>query len=237
VPDVAGMSAPATHDDDSLADLVAVSLREMQQSTDLVLEAVAMLDATVPASSVARDQVTTLQHEARRLAHDLVHLLGLLEFERRQAAPHAQVVDCERLLAEVAAVNAGLLAQRGIQLSTTCRDAIEGYFDRTLVLGVLNSVVNNAYRHARSRVDIACEVQDGYTVLSVTDDGVGYAPRLLGHDVRTVGASNFHSGNTGLGLFFARRVAALHEHRGRHGQVVLRTQDGDGGGRFELWLP
>ena len=40
--------------------------------------------------------------------------------------------------------------------------------------------------------------------------------------------------STGLGLFFARRVAELHQHRNRIGQVVLSNRPG---GCFELWLP
>ena len=92
------------------------------------------------------------------------------------------------------------------------------------------------FKHAISRVEIGCEVQDGYTVLSVDDDGAGYSPKLLAANELAPGPSNYRSGNTGLGLFFARRIAALHEHRGRRARVVRGNESHCGGGRFELWL-
>jgi signal transduction histidine kinase len=97
---------------------------------------------------------------------------------------------------------------------------------------VLNAVINNAFRFARSRVRLTCEVQEGYTVFSVIDDGEGYGPKMLSNPPHEPAEHSHRS--TGLGLFFARRVAELHQHRERSGQVVLSNR---GGGCFELWLP
>jgi len=223
--------------DERFVDLLANSVHDIKNSIGLLLAAADALSDAIPAASGSRGDVCTLQHEARRINYDLMHLLGLFKFERTRAAVCFQVVDCHELLAELAAFNEALLAQRGIALVTDCRLAAEGYFDRELVLGVLNSVVNNAFRHARTGVVVAAEIRDGYTVFSVADDGAGYAPRLLAQDLEEPGATAYRHGNTGLGLYFARRIAAMHEHRGRQGRVVLRNDVVSGGGCFELWLP
>lgn len=231
------IDAVADYHDARFVDLLASSVHDIKNSIGLLLTAADAVSAAIPATSDARADLCTLQHEARRINYDLMHLLGLFKFERTRAAVQFTVVDCHELLAELAAFNAELLAQRGIALGTECRLASEGYFDRELVLGVLNSIVNNAFRHARARVAVTCEIRDGYTVFSITDDGAGYAPRLLASDLDEPGTTAYRHGNTGLGLYFARRIAAMHEHRGRQGRVVLRNDSHGGGGCFELWLP
>ena len=223
--------------DERFVDLLANSVHDIKNSIGLLLTAADALSIAIPPASHARADVCTLQHEARRINYDLMHLLGLFKFERTRAAVHLSVVDCHELLAELAAFNAELLAQRGIILVTECRLASEGYFDRELVLGVLNSVVNNAFRHAQTGVTVTCDVRDGYTVFSIADDGAGYAPKLLVADFDQPGPSAHRHSNTGLGLYFARRIAAMHEHRGRQGRVALRNEADNGGGCFELWLP
>jgi signal transduction histidine kinase len=224
-------------DDERFVDLLASSVHDIKNSIGLLLAAADAVQADTPPDSATRTGLSTLQHEARRINYDLVHLLGLFKFDRMRAAVQLSVVDCQELLDEIAAYNGELLAARGITLDIRPAGAPEGYFDRELVLGVLNSVVNNAFRHARARVGVRCEVHDGHTFFSVVDDGPGYGPRLLDATGEEPGTTSYGNGNTGLGLYFARRIAAMHEHRGRRGRVVLRNDSPSGGGCFELWLP
>lgn len=228
---------PRHDDDERFVDLLASSVHDIKNSIGLLLAAADVVQAETPPDSAARHGLSTLQHEARRINYDLVHLLGLFKFDRTRAAVQLAVVDCRELLDEIVAYNGDLLAARGIRLDIRHAGDAEGYFDRELVLGVLNSVVNNAFRHARAGVEVSCEVQDGHTVFRVLDDGPGYGPRLLDAAGDTPGATSYGNGNTGLGLYFARRIAAMHEHRGRRGRVVLRNDGPGGGGCFELWLP
>ncbi len=219
-------------DEEVFTDLVASAVHDVKNSLALVLncaEQVADLDGVPPG---ARDSLLLLQHEARRANADLMGLLGLFKIERGAALVHPSVVDCEELLAELVAYNTDLLASRGITLAQGECLAQEGYVDRGLVAGVLNAVINNTYRHARSKVTLGCDVQEGYLVFRVADDGEGYGPKMLGNAPQEPTEHSHRS--TGLGLFFARRVAELHQHRDRIGQVVLSNR---GGGCFELWLP
>ena len=230
------MNGVVDYEPEVFAELVANSVHDIKNSIGVLLSAADSLAAQVSCSSAVGVQALTLQHEARRINYDLIHLLGLFKFERAHAGINLQVVDCDALLAEIAAFNTDLLAARGIRLSTECGDASEGYFDRELVQGVINSIVNNAFHHACKQVTVSCEVHDGYTVLAVADDGPGYGPKLLAMEAAP-GATAYTHGNTGLGLYFARRIAAMHQHRERCGRVVLSNQGFAGGGRFELWLP
>ncbi len=218
-------------------DVVASSVHDIKNSISLLLSSAEALEAEFPPASAGHRHTLALQHEARRINFDLTHLLGLFKLERGHHTVHPQVVDCEELLEEVAAFNQCLFASRGIDFKIDCRPAAEGFFDRELVLGVLNSTLNNAFKHARERVALTCEVVDGYTVFALVDDGGGYGLKVLGGRDDAVGIGDYRCGDTGLGLYFARRIAALHRHRGRQGRVVLSNRGIDGGGRFELWLP
>lgn len=219
-------------DDDIFTDLVASAVHDVKNSLALVLNSAEHITDLGQAPPAAQQSLLLLQHEARRANADLMGLLGFFKLERGRALVHPAVVDCEDLLAELVAYNAELLASRDIALEAAeCRVA-EGYFDRGLVAGVLNAVINNTYRFARSRVTLSCELDEGYTVFRVLDDGEGYGPKMLSNAPQDPTEHSHRS--TGLGLFFARRVAELHQHRDRIGRVVLSNRPG---GCFELWLP
>jgi len=218
---------------DAFADLLASAVHDLKNSLGLVLNSAEHIADTVVVAREEHEALVTLQHEARRVNSDLMNLLGLYKLERGSALVVPDVVDCTELMAELVAYNMLLLASRGIRLDVEECAAVEGYFDRPLVLGVLNSVLNNTFRHARSRVSLGCAVHEGYTVFTVADDGDGYPQEILDSDLSTpcLGSS---SGSTGLGLYFARRVAELHSHCGRRGRVELSNGPDN---RFRLFLP
>ena len=135
---------------------------------------------------------------------------------------------------ELAADNELLLEARGIKFLPDHGDPVEGYFDRELVIEILNSVINSAQRHAKSAVLLSCCIDDGYE-----DDVNGYPEELLGRsdvDVNSA-VSAKSSGSTGSALLFARRIAELHRYRDRIGCVTLSNDGIDGGASFRLWLP
>ena len=94
--------------------------------------------------------------------------------------------------------------------------------DRDLVTDMLNNAIQNAGRHAGSHVHLDARLDDGWLVLSVEDDGPGFATLPPPY---------------GTGLMVAERLAALHVRRGRQGSLLLRNGAGQGGARFELRLP
>lgn len=223
-------TAPAR---DAFADLLANAVHDIKNSLGLVLNSAEHIADTVVVAREDHEALITLQHEARRVNADLMNLLGLYKLERGAPLVVPDVVDCAELLAELVAYNMPLLASRGIMLDVEECAAAEGYFDRGLVLGVLNSVLNNTYRHAKSRVSLGCAVHEGYTIFTVEDDGDGYPPAILDSDLTTP-CDGSSAGSTGLGLYFARRVAELHRHRDRHGRVELSNRPGS---CFQLFLP
>nr|WP_239144343.1 HAMP domain-containing sensor histidine kinase [Streptomyces sp. SID14515] len=99
---------------------------------------------------------------------------------------------------------------------------------------LLRNLVDNATRHAASRVQVTVRNQDEQVVLSVHDDGPGVpakdAERVFERFVRLDDARSRDRGGAGLGLAIARELA--HRHRG-----ALVLVPSDLGACFQLRLP
>ncbi|MBM7172753.1 HAMP domain-containing histidine kinase [Streptomyces sp. G44] len=130
------------------------------------------------------------------------------------------------------------------ELSQRARDRVDVYTDlrsvevvgsRHQLARVLGNLVNNAQRHARSRVTVTTRTDGMWAVLTVSDDGSGVPPdereRIFERFVRLDDARTRDEGGAGLGLAIARDVAA------RHGGTLVAGEAPSGGALFELRLP
>lgn len=218
------------------AETLANCIHDIKNSAGVVIQAADALALNAEHATVD-PHVVTLQSQARRINHQLIHLLGLYKLERSGCSISRDIVDCNDLILELQACNDPLLAARGISFATPDVEPVEGYFDREFVVGILNSAINNAQRYARSTVSVSACISDGYTQLRVDDDGPGYPDDIVNANGQAFGETSYRAGSTGLGLFFARRIAAMHQHRNRTGYVSLSNDGPDGGASFRLCLP
>lgn len=106
------------------------------------------------------------------------------------------------------------------------------FYDEALVRMVLANAVQNAGRHARTRVRIEVAECDDGLEFQVRDDGPGYPDAVL--DDSTGAATRVSRDGTGLGLRLGRRIAEMHENAGQRGQIRLANE---GGAVFRLILP
>lgn len=228
------MNAPRRVGEEVFAGLLANAVHDIKNALDLVLNAAEHIAETVPVPREGHQALQILQHHSRRASSDLVSLLGLYRHERGQALVQPRVVDCDELLAEIAAFNEPLLASRGIAIEVEACEAVEGFFDRTQVASVLNAAVNNTFRYAEHRVLLSCRVREGFTVFTIADDGPGFPPAVLARGAQAPVEAGAASGSTGLGLYFAQLIAELHRHRDRCGRVEIENLPG---ACFRLFLP
>ncbi|MEU5776140.1 HAMP domain-containing sensor histidine kinase [Streptomyces venezuelae] len=130
------------------------------------------------------------------------------------------------------------------ELSQRTRDHVEVHADlksaevagsRGQLARVLNNLLNNAQRHARSRVTVTTRSDGAWAVLEVADDGSGVPEsereRIFERFVRLDDARTRDEGGAGLGLAIARDVAV------RHGGTLEVREAPSGGALFELRLP
>ncbi|MOA53720.1 hypothetical protein D3C78_1772210 [compost metagenome] len=74
-------------------------------------------------------------------------------------------------------------------------------------------------------------------MLSINDDGPGFSQHMLERQQDYAQGIDAQSGSTGLGLYFAARIAALHERDGVKGRIEIANGGALGGGVFNLYLP
>ena len=159
-----------------------------------------------------------IEAAAKRLSRTLA-AYHLLRNDATLAVVPAVVAD---LCDEVVLDQQKHLAHGGIALTHSCSVRDEWPFDRDLIADVLNNAVQNAGRHARSRVRMTAWNEGGALCFRIEDDGPGYADPVNGRST---------------GLIVAERVASLHERQGRHGSMHLSNGGELGGAVFELRLP
>jgi signal transduction histidine kinase len=131
-----------------------------------------------------------------------------------------------------------VFASRGI-MATYEVDPLSplGFFDRELVASVLANSINNAIRYAKDALLITVSDEAGQLVITINDDGEGYPPEMIERQADYVQGINHSSGSTGLGLYFAGRIAALHQRNGVGGYTRISNGGPLGGGVFSLYLP
>jgi signal transduction histidine kinase len=159
----------------------------------------------------------------QRLAADLL-LLARLDAGERVAGAR---IDLAALVRERTAGRAGV---------TVRADAVEVTGSRGQLERVLDNLLDNAGRHARSAVTVTVRRDgDRNAVVEVADDGAGVPAgdreRIFERFVRLDEARARDDGGAGLGLAIARDVAA------RHGGTLTVRDAPTGGALFELRLP
>jgi len=182
-------------------------------------------DATTPG-----ELADVVLGEGERM-HGIVEGLLLLARLDEHGAAAARPVDLDDLAhAEVERVRA---LGRVVDGSAIRVAAVAG--DARLLSRALRNLVDNAMRHASTRIALGSVVRDGRSMVWVDDDGAGVAEgerdRIFERFVRLDEARARDDGGSGLGLAIVREVARA------HGGDAWIADAPIGGARFVLELP
>jgi signal transduction histidine kinase len=179
---------------------------------------------TLPADLIA---------DVRRLS-GLVEDLLLLARVDADTRPPAQLssVDGRALVAEVTRA----YANARVPVSLTANEPILIRVDPNELHRAVRNVVDNAVRHARTRVTVAATVDQDQAVISVSDDGQGIPPehreRVFQRFTRLDDARGRNSGGAGLGLAIVRDLLTR-----AGGTVAITAGEAPWQTRAELRLP
>ncbi|MEV0322001.1 HAMP domain-containing sensor histidine kinase [Streptomyces sp. NPDC050658] len=234
---------PDTHDEIArLARTTNETLAALQTSVERQRRFVA------DASHELRSPIASLrtQLEVGAAHPELLDVDGAVEDTVRLQELAADLLLLARLDAgeKPGAARVDLAALAREELSQRTRDRVEVLTDlkgvevagsRGQLARVLGNLVNNAQRHARTRVTVATRAEGAWAVLAVFDDGAGVPEsereRIFERFVRLDDARTRDDGGAGLGLAIARDVAA------RHGGTLTVREAPGGGALFELRVP
>jgi signal transduction histidine kinase len=106
--------------------------------------------------------------------------------------------------------------------------------DRLRIARLLTNLIDNAERHAESRITVVVRADGGSAVLEVSDDGAGIPGEMreivFQRFARLEASRERDAGGTGLGLAIARQIAEAHGG-------TLTIEDSERGALFVLSLP
>jgi signal transduction histidine kinase len=227
---------------DALLDRVAASLRHEQRlSAELSHELRTPLSRIVAEAELLqrRDRPLDERREAYNSIVRSAEQMGAI-LETLMAAARADA-GLDRGRSEVGAVLdearrtwEAVGAQRGVTVEVVAPPGpLPVGVDGELVQRILAPVLDNAARHARTRVRVTSGERGGHVAITVADDGAGVgtadADRVFEPGVRLDNGGDDHGGS-GLGLPLARRLA-----RAANGDVVVVP--GAEGATFVVELP
>ena len=174
--------------------------------------------------------VGALQGETQRLGRLVDDLLLLARADERGLQPRHDEVDLD----EIAEAERGRPYDDGVRTEVHA-EHVRVVGDRGQLVRVLRNLVDNARRHARSRVVVTLGREGDRAALDVADDGPGVPAsdriRIFERFVRLDDARARSDGGSGLGLAIVAEVVAAH-----NGRVWVEDAPG-GGALFRVRLP
>lgn len=218
--------------------IIASSVHDMKNSLCMLLGSLDEIMTRCNATSCpSLKGFSHLQYEGNRVNNSLIQLLSLYRIENGQYSLNLTENDLDECLEECFLESKGLLELKGIATQLHCDEDLLWYFDRNLIVGMLNSVINNSYKYTKSIIKITATIENNYLVISVEDDGNGYPEAMLHGGTEHEPGIDYKSGSTGLGLYFAKILARLHENKGKKGYITTTNTGIDNGGKFSIFLP
>jgi signal transduction histidine kinase len=166
--------------------------------------------------------------ETSRLETLTADLLALARLDEA-TPPRREELDFDDVVLEEAA------RPRRVPVDTRGVIASKVRGDRQSLLHLVRNLLDNAARHAATRVDVSTHAEGNSTVLWIDDDGPGIPEadrvRVFERFTRSGSGRSRDTGGAGLGLAVVERVAR------QHGGSALATEAPGGGARLEVRLP
>lgn len=224
-----------------LARLETARVRQQQFVSDASHELrspMASIRAHAEVAIAHPDRVTTPElaetvlAESLRLQQLVENLLVLARVDEQHSVPLHEPVDLDDLVFSAAQ---RLRGGSEVVLGTSRVSAGRVRGDAVLLRRVIGNLLDNAMRHANSRVEVGLWEDGDFVLLRVDDDGQGVAPAdrdvVFARFSRLDDARTRDDGGAGLGLAIVAEVVT-----GDGGTVTL-TESSAGGARFEVRLP
>ncbi len=216
---------------------LASSVHDMKNSVSMLSGSLEkLLSELDPQTFSSYQEMAHMLFEVRRVNGNLTQLLTLYKVGEQMYPFDPQSISIAQCALELESQNRSLLDSKNITFYTDFPQDLIWDFDEDLVNGVINHAINNAIRYTHDKIRLVFQVGNESLEVRVEDNGSGYPAAMLA-DPEAASGVNFDTGSTGLGLYFARQVARMHQHRGRHGTVRLENGGALGGGCFILELP
>lgn len=218
--------------------LLASTVHDMKGSLTMLLNTLdeIIVDARETNPKIY-ERFSKLQYEAKRVNNNLIQLLTIYKMERSQYNVNIEQYLVYDFLDEQILQSKSLLDFHSITVSLDCNPDLYWFFDRDLLSGVINNVINNIIRYTKDKCSLKAYIKDNRLYIELHDNGPGYPNTFFTNDSVDHKRVSFSTGSTGLGLYFSSLVAKAHKNRSFVGSIMVTNDSEFGGGLFTIVLP
>ena len=227
----------------NISTFVAAAAHDMKNSVSVIAayleDALAQMSAA-GAGQPSQAALSTYQalYETQRVNGNLVQLMAIFKLQEGMYPFEPQEVALDEFADEVLERVRQLARLKGLEVLCDREVGLTSwFFDHDLVTSVVVQSLFNSVRYAQSKVQLSLRSREGRLEMEVADDGPGFPDFMLEQGFPSRQGIDVRTGSTGLGLFFSRMAAGLHERAGVRGGTSLSNGGPLGGGRFLITLP
>ena len=226
------------NDNLDFAAVLATAVHDMKNSLFMLLQSIDILAADSENDAPdKRQQIATLHYEASRLNSGLMQILALYRYEREQLPINIAEHFVYEILEEQVERNQTFYRNKNVDISLNVDPDLTWYLDGELIAYLINDILVNALRYTKDKVQVSAKIQNMQLVILIEDNGKGYPSEMLKLGENSLAEFDVTRGRTGLGLFFAKKIAAAHEIKNNAGHISLKNGGELGGSQFMLTLP
>ncbi len=217
--------------------VLASSVHDMKNSLGMLLGSLEeVINESQGESDEQKQRFSVLQYEATRINTELVQLLSLYRFQHQCQSVKIEENFIYDTIEDQLARNDMLFKTQGIEFSVDCHPDLVWYYDDDLIGSVVHNVLVNGTRYAKQKMQLTAKIEDECLVIEIADDGQGFPAGMI--DAASLDSDAHQDGNsTQLGLFFAAKIAHLHQQKDRQGNIQLSNGGALGGGVFTITIP
>lgn len=227
---------PSTNEHIDFSTVLAGTVHDMKNSLAMLLGSLSEITQQCdPTTCKMHGKFNRIEHEAQRVNRDLILLLTLYKMDQGQYYFNIEETNVHDYLDEIITEYKDLFKGYNIDISLQCEEDLMGYFDQTLLSSIIRTIISNAYQYTTDHITVSAESINGFTKISIIDNGSGYPEKMIFDGLPASSKVNFGTGSTGLGLYFSSRVAELHKSKNRTGYIQINNESK--GGCFSIHLP
>lgn len=229
----------ATAADQRKNDFLAVLAHELRNPMAPIITSLAILRRTCPQDEQSGAAMRAIERQSAHLTRLIEDLLDITRISRGKVELQRQPTDLVALIESCAHDYREAIEAKGIALELRLpAPPLVADIDPDRIVQAVGNLLHNAMKFTPRGGHIAVAVRrlNGDAMVSVTDDGSGMTPELLGQLFQpfSQGPSELDRQHGGLGLGLALVKGLIEQHGGR----VEAYSDGPGrGSRFVLFLP
>lgn len=217
-----------------LSAVLASSMHEIKNNLGVLFARIDRLIEPMELAAEQKSDLNQIKSLGETLNHELVRVLLLYKSNIGGYNPQIDQYSLADLFDDAIARHRITAETESLQIKNCCDDNCMGFFDESLLSSVLDTAIFNSAKAGASEIQLNARDENSMLVISIEDNGPGFPESILNAELMP----KTRNGNgTGLGLYFAQTIAALHENNGKNGFIRLSNRSGHTGARMEICLP